>query len=333
MSMLLLCLFALVFSVSAFGPMTSKGLMRPSRLTMAATPVSWVPGQRPPVGYIVTHDGLLKKQGDARPEYDLKNENGASAIVRTYGGNCFTYITKDGIEVMGKRADAEDARADTKPYAGGAPHCFPQFGPGALMQHGFARGMQFIAEERAKKLSFDRMIFKLVSTPETKAVWDFDFEYRFDITLRADCLEWEVILVNLGDKPYDATLGLHNYFDISSLKNVKISGPFKGASTVDKVSGATGVADSDDITVSAPIDTLYKGVKGPITITDTGKGTKTTIERKGYSDTVIWSPYGNEAMGYDKFICVEPVQSTAVTAPVGKFKETHFYQKVSCVKI
>jgi hypothetical protein len=21
-------------------------------------------------------------------------------------------------------------------------------------------------------------------------VWDFDFEYRFDITLRADCLEW-----------------------------------------------------------------------------------------------------------------------------------------------
>lgn len=43
---------------------------------------------------------------------------------------------------------------------------------------GFARGMKFIPEERAKKLSFDRMIFKLLPTEETKAVWDFDFEYR-----------------------------------------------------------------------------------------------------------------------------------------------------------
>lgn len=58
------------------------------------------------------------------------------AIVRTYGGNAFSYITKDGIEVMGKRKDAPTPIADTKPYAGGAPHCFPQFGPGQLMQHG-----------------------------------------------------------------------------------------------------------------------------------------------------------------------------------------------------
>jgi hypothetical protein len=47
----------------------------------------------------------------------------------------------------------------------------------------FARGMKFIPEERAKKLSFDRMIFKLEPTEETLKVWDHDFEYRFDITL------------------------------------------------------------------------------------------------------------------------------------------------------
>ena len=29
---------------------------------------------------------------------------------------------------------------------------------------------------------------------------------------------------------------------------------------------------------------------------------------QGFGDTCVWSPYGNEAMGYDKFICVEPVQ-------------------------
>ena len=52
--------------------------------------------------------------------------------------------------------------------------------------------MKFIPEERAKKLSFDRMIFKLEPTEETLKVWDHDFEYRFDITLVSsqvlDCL-------------------------------------------------------------------------------------------------------------------------------------------------
>ena len=119
-----------------------------------------------------------------------------------YATNSYSYSTPlllhstplhfSGIEVMGTRKDA--VRDDSKPYAGGAPHCFPQFGPGAIMQHGFARGMEFIPEERAKKLSFDRMIFKLVPTEETRKVWDFDFEYRFDITLRADCLEWDLII-------------------------------------------------------------------------------------------------------------------------------------------
>ncbi len=98
---------------------------------------------------------------------------------------------------------------------------------------------------------------------------------------------------------------------------------------------------------------MYKGVTGPITITDSGKGTVTTVEGKGYADRVIWSPYGNEAMGYDKFVCVEPVSVSPVTIPVGKFKETkvrviqrlnkdvpkfpfphlQFYQKISCTKI
>jgi glucose-6-phosphate 1-epimerase len=283
-------------------------------------------------------DGTYKKAGEFLEEYLLENENGAKAICRTYGGNVFTYVTKDGIEVMGTRKDASgggNGGDDSKPYAGGAPHCFPQFGPGELMQHGFARGMKFVPEERAKKMSFDRMIFKLVPTEETLKVWDHHFEYRFDITLRADCLEWDLIIKNEGDKPFDITLGMHNYFDISSLKNVRIEGPFTGKTTVDRNNGgAEGKGDSDSIEITTPTDMMFVDCQGPISIIDTGKGTKTTIEAKGFPDRCIWSPHGNEAMGFDKFICVEPVASAkAVTIPVGKFKETSFYQKVSCVKI
>jgi len=286
-----------------------------------------------PPGYKPMADGTYKKSGDFLKEYVMEMDNGARAICRTFGGNAFSYITKDGIQVMGKRADAVDINSDSAPYAGGSPHCFPQFGPGALMQHGFARGMAFLPEERAKKLSFDRMIFKLVATEESKKIWDHDFEYRFDITLRADSLEWDVIIINEGDKPFDVTLGLHTYIDVSSLKNVVIKGPFTGKATTDRLTGTDGKATSDEVVITAPIDTVYKGVTGPITITDSGKGTVTTVEGKGYADRVIWSPFGNEAMGYDKFVCVEPVSASPVTIPVGKFKETKFYQKVSCNKI
>ena len=272
-------------------------------------------------------DGTFKEAGAHLKEYVLENENGSRAVVRTYGGNCFSWTTKEGVQVMGTRKDC--VKDDSKPYAGGAPHCFPQFGPGAIMQHGFARGMDFIPEERAKKLSFDRMIFKLVPTEETKKVWDHNFEYRFDITLRENSMEWDLIVINLGEKPFDITLGLHNYYDISSLKNVVVSGALKGVPTIDKVTGATGVGASNDVSITAPVDMVWKGANGPVTITDTGKKTQLTLEQKGFKDTVIWSPYGNDAMGYDKFICVEPVCVDPVSIPVGKFKETKFYHKVT----
>ena len=166
--------------------------------------------------------------------------NGAKAIIRSYGGNCFSYVTKDGVEVMGVRKDAIDPRADTKPYAGGAPHCFPQFGPGVLMQHGFARGMKFVPGEQSSK---DSMSFKLLPTEDTKKIWDHDFEYKMDVSLKADSLEWDLVVSNNGDKPFDITMGMHNYFDVSSLSNILISGPFANSKAVDKVSGSSSVAD------------------------------------------------------------------------------------------
>ena len=32
------------------------------------------------------------------------------------------------------------------------------------------------------------------------------------------------------------------------------------------------------------------------------------LNTAGYEDTVLWSPYGDEGMGYDNFVCVESVK-------------------------
>ena len=113
----------------------------------------------------------FKADVNPQPQYELHHKSGAKASVRTYGGNCFSYITKDGIQVMGTRADADVKFTDSKPYAGGNPHCFPQFGPGAIMQHGFARGMKFVPGERTTTENSDRMSFQLVPTDDTRKVF------------------------------------------------------------------------------------------------------------------------------------------------------------------
>lgn len=141
------------------------------------------------------------------------------------------------------------------------------------MQHGFARGMHFLPAEHAKDSAMERMAFKLLPTPETLKVWNHQFEYRVEVTLRADCLEWDVTVHNHGTEPFTITTGMHNYFHVSSLKDAVVSGPFKGAPTVDKVTGEQGKADSDEVVVTKPIDMLYQGVKGPLTITDKGSNT------------------------------------------------------------
>lgn len=32
------------------------------------------------------------------------------------------------------------------------------------------------------------------------------------------------------------------------------------------------------------------------------------LNNAGWEDTVLWSPYGNEGMGYNNFVCVESVK-------------------------
>merc|ERR1719198_1145873 len=54
-------------------------------------------------------------------------------------GACVTSYKTDGVEWIGMRQDA--VFDGSKPISGGLPHCFPQFGPGEIQQHGFARNL------------------------------------------------------------------------------------------------------------------------------------------------------------------------------------------------
>jgi glucose-6-phosphate 1-epimerase len=58
------------------------------------------------------------------------------------------------------------------------------------------------------------------------------------------------------------------------------------------------------------VDSCYEGVSGKVVFVDEVKPEQsvTIANLKGWEDTVLWSPYGNEGMGYKNFACVESVK-------------------------
>mmetsp|Transcript_41365 Transcript_41365/g.72652 ORF Transcript_41365/g.72652 Transcript_41365/m.72652 type:complete len:228 (+) Transcript_41365:134-817(+) len=214
-----------------------------------------------------------------------------------------------------------DAKMDgSKPISGGIPHCFPQFGPGAMQQHGFARNLEWEVMEQAD----DAVVLRLCESEYTLAMWPYKFEAKYAVTLKEDRLATELTVTNTDSKPFDFTAALHSYWSISAVSNIAIKAPaFAGASFMDKtaVPPVKKKAEGSEITISGPVDSVYAGVTGDVQLVDSARARPLTISSPvGWSDTVIWNPYGDENMGYNSFVCVESAQaSTPVVLGPGEY--------------
>lgn len=106
----------------------------------------------------------------------------SSAVVYTYGA-CVTSYKQGGTEFLKIRPDAK--MDGSKPISGGIPICAPQFGPGAIQQHGFARNLEWevVKTESSPDPSVE---LKLVDSEETRAMWPFPFEWHYTVVLGKD---------------------------------------------------------------------------------------------------------------------------------------------------
>ena len=250
---------------------------------------------------------------------ELKNSAGDSAVVYPFGA-CVTSYVKGGTDYLCARRP--DAKLDgSKPISGGIPHCFPQFGPGAIQQHGFARNLDWDIEEQTD----DKIVFSLSENDYTMEMWPHQFNAKYTVALKDDSLDTEFTVTNTGSKPFDFTAALHTYWSVSGIKNIKIKSPaFNGATYLDKMqSPPKDVQSSTDtaFTISEEVDQVYAGVSGDVVLEDWGRSRPLTISNQlGWSDTVLWNPFGNEGMGYDSFVCVESAQAaTPVILQPGEY--------------
>jgi len=125
-------------------------------------------------------DGTFKEAGAHLETYVLEHDNGSKALVDTKTATCISWKTADGKEVITSKASV---------------HRYPNLKT--------TLSGEFVPEERAKKVSFDRMIFK------TEGVDGTDIEYRSDVTMRADSLEYDITIINKGAVAQTVTMGLN----------------------------------------------------------------------------------------------------------------------------
>lgn len=241
-------------------------------------------------------------------------DTGATAQIYKLGGVVTSYCDQDGTDFIAIRPDAK--LDGSKPISGGLSHCWPQFGPGLIQQHGFARNVLWSILE----LTDTAVTMQLTPTDETKAIWDKEFVCTFTVTLEMDQLDTKMLVENKGEESFDFQAALHSYFAISSLDNLEITGSFAGKEFLNKLVGEEGEMQTEDrevITISEEYDRVYKGVNDPV-LKDAGtKKSLSVLNTAGWEDTVLWNPYGNEGMGYNNFVCVESVKFDPVTLEGG----------------
>ena len=87
-----------------------------------------------------------------------------------------------------------------------------------LTQHGFARDLQWQYSLNENKKS---LCLFLKESKTTKKYYPFDFELKIEITLKINCLEFEITIFNKTDIDMPVNFGLHPYFNISDFKNLE----------------------------------------------------------------------------------------------------------------
>ena len=162
--------------------------------------------------------------------------DGSVATAYLFGGVVTSFV-KDGRDVLYVRPDAVFDKS--KPISGGLPHCWPQFGPGDIQVHGFARNVDWALT--GMKCDGDDATIEMTLTPNdyTKAMWDKEFKVTQTITVGGGEMKATMKVINAGKESFDFTGSFHAYF-AADIDAVSVCG-LAGCKSLDRLANEEGV--------------------------------------------------------------------------------------------
>ncbi|CAN1757123.1 Putative glucose-6-phosphate 1-epimerase [Linum perenne] len=252
--------------------------------------------------------GVKVTEGEGNlPKVALTSPHGSEAEIYLYGGCLTSWKVSGGKDLLFVRPDAVFNKK--KPISGGLPHCFPQFGPGVLQQHGFARNMDWSVVDSEKAEGDAVVTLELKDEPYSRAMWDYGFQALYKVVLNAKSISTELKITNTDSKPFSFTTALHTYFS-ASVTGASVKG-LKGCRTLNKdpdpKNPVEGQEDRDVVSFPGFVDCVYLGAPAELSL-DNGLGDVISIKNTNWTDAVLWNPHLQMEACYKDFVCVENAQ-------------------------
>ncbi|XP_010550401.1 PREDICTED: putative glucose-6-phosphate 1-epimerase isoform X2 [Tarenaya hassleriana] len=249
--------------------------------------------------------GVNVTEGEGKlPKLVLTSPRGSEAEIYLFGGCITSWKVAGGRDLLFVRPDAVFDKK--KPISGGIPHCFPQFGPGKMQQHGFARNMEWSVVDSESAEDNATVTLELQDGPYSRGMWDFGFKALYKVVVGTNSLSTELKITNTDNKPFSFTTALHTYFRASA-SGASVRG-LKGCKTLNKdpdpANPKEGKEERDEVTFPGFVDCIYLDAPNELQL-DNGLGDKITIRNTNWSDAVLWNPHLQMEACYRDFVCVE----------------------------
>ena len=258
------------------------------------------------------------------PVVEINNEHARSTI-SLYAGQVLSFKPANQPEVMFLSSQAY--YQEGKAIKGGAPICWPWFGPDpedkGRSSHGFARNSLWqMRDVVSTQDGATKLTMGLVDTPETRKVWDYSFDLAIAITVGSS-LTIELITHNTGQQPFTITQALHSYFHIGDLSNVAVLG-LANKTYIDKVDEGKEKTQAGSVTFTEECDRIYLDVPSTLTIEDSSLKRKIEITATNSKTAIVWNPGADISAkmadlgdkDYLNFVCVETANAANETVEV-----------------
>ncbi|MBF2077068.1 MAG: aldose epimerase [Synechococcales cyanobacterium T60_A2020_003] len=191
----------------------------------------------------------------------------------------------------------------------------------SLPQHGFARNLPWQVTQQDTQNAAE-LTLTLQQTPETLAVYPFEFQIDFTYRLRGNQLEIIQRYTNRSDDLMPFSTGLHPYFNVPDKSKLQVEIPAtqfqrKGEPSVHPFDGTFDFREPE-------IDVAFMDVSAPVAaVADPVQNYKLVLRYDPlYSTLVFWTVFGKD------YYCLEPWSAPRNAINTGKHL-THLEPGVS----
>jgi glucose-6-phosphate 1-epimerase len=250
---------------------------------------------------------------------EIRNKQ-ASASLCLQGAHLMTWKPKSQpVPVIWLSRDAKLAAG--KSIRGGAPVCWPWFGPHASESgfpgHGYARTVPWqVVGSGAEPNGETHLTLRLVDSEKTRMQWPHACTLDLAVIV-GETLRMELTTENTGASDFEIGEALHTYFQIGDIGAVRVKG-LEGCEYWDKVGGSALKKQVGAISFSGETDRVYINTAAGCVIEDDKLKRRIHVAKSGSLSTVVWTPWTDKANkmgdmgqpdGWREMVCVETVNA------------------------